>query len=58
MPWKTKRDLTREEQWAYGPIDLPFLMLTLLLLGIGLVMLFSASAYTASMESQSGYDPA
>ena len=58
MPWRTRRDLTREEQWAYGPIDMPFLMLTLLLLGIGLVMLFSASSYTASMEAQSNYDAA
>lgn len=58
MAWKTKRDLTREEQWALGPIDMPFLMLTLLLLGIGLVMLFSASSYAASVESGSKYDPA
>ncbi|MGM9538850.1 MAG: FtsW/RodA/SpoVE family cell cycle protein [Candidatus Onthomonas sp.] len=56
MAWRTKRDLTREEQWALGPIDMPFLMLTLLLLGIGLVMLLSASSYSASMESQSKYD--
>lgn len=58
MAWRTKRDLTREEQWAQGPIDMPFLMLTLLLLGIGLVMLLSASSYSASMEKLSNYDPA
>ena len=35
---KMKRDLTVEEQLARGPMDLPFLMLTLMLTGIGLVM--------------------
>ena len=52
-----KRDLTRQQQLARGPIDLPFLGLTLLLLGIGLVMLLSASSYAASMEKVSNYDP-
>ena len=52
-----KRDLTRQQQLARGPIDLPFLGLTLLLLGIGLVMLLSASSYAASMEKVSHYDP-
>ena len=47
MVRKAKRDLTMEEQLARGPLDLPFLMLVLFLLGIGLVMLFSASYYTA-----------
>ena len=47
MARKAKRDLTMEEQLARGPLDLPFLMLVLLLLGIGLVMLFSASYYAA-----------
>ncbi len=47
MARKAKRDLTMEEQLARGPLDLPFLMLVLMLLGIGLVMLFSASYYTA-----------
>ena len=42
-----KRDLTVEEQLARGPMDLPFLMLTLMLTGIGLVMVFSASYATA-----------
>ena len=51
MVRKAKRDLTVEEQLARGPLDLPFLMLLLLLLGIGLVMLFSASYYTAYRDS-------
>lgn len=46
-----KRDLTVEEQLARGPMDLPFLMLTLMLTGIGLVMVFSASYASAY------YDP-
>ena len=41
-----------EQQLARGPLDLPFLMLVLLLLGIGLVMLFSASYYTAYRDSK------
>ena len=51
MARKAKRDLTMEEQLARGPLDLPFLMLVLILLGIGLVMLFSASYYTAFRDS-------
>ncbi len=49
MARKAKRDLTMQEQLRRGPVDLPFLMLVLMLLGIGLVMVFSASfasAYT------------
>ena len=52
MARKAKRDLTMEEQLARGPLDLPFLMLVLLLVGIGLVMLFSASYYTAYRDSK------
>ncbi len=52
MARKAKRDLTMEEQLARGPLDLPFLMLVLLLLGIGLVMLFSASYYAAYRDSK------
>lgn len=52
MARKPKRDLTLEEQLARGPIDLPFLMLVLLLVGIGLVMLFSASYATAYYDSR------
>ena len=37
MARKPKRDLTVEEQLARGPLDLPFLMLVLLLLGICLL---------------------
>ena len=51
MSRKPKRDLTMEEQLARGPVDLPFLMLTLILLGIGLIVVFSASYATAY------YDP-
>ena len=51
MARKAKRDLTVEEQLARGPMDLPFLMLTMMLLGIGLIMVFSASYATAY------YDP-
>lgn len=58
MAWKTKRDITREQQWAHGPIDMPFLMLVLLLLGVGLIMLFSASSYAAGVSERYNYDPA
>ncbi len=51
MAKKARRDLTVEEQLARGPMDLPFLMLTMLLLGVGLIMMFSASYATAY------YDP-
>ena len=44
---KAKRDLTMEEQLARGPMDLPFLMLVLMLVGIGLIMMFSASFASA-----------
>lgn len=47
MATKSKRDLTVEEQLARGPLDLPFLMLVLLLTGIGLIMVFSASYASA-----------
>ena len=51
-----KRDLTRQQQLARGPVDLPFLALVLILLGIGLVMLLSTSSYAASMSKASNYD--
>ena len=51
MAKKPRRDLSVQEQLARGPLDLPFLMLTMLLLGIGLIMMFSASYATAY------YDP-
>ena len=40
-----------EEQLARGPMDLPFLMLVLLLTGIGVIMVFSASFATAYYDS-------
>ena len=40
-----------EEQLARGPVDLPFLMLVLLLTGIGVVMVFSASYASAMYDS-------
>ncbi len=48
---KPKRDLTIEEQLARGPMDLPFLMLTLMLLGIGLIMVLSASYASAYYDT-------
>ncbi|HWS41519.1 MAG TPA: putative lipid II flippase FtsW [Pseudoflavonifractor sp.] len=59
MAHKLKRDLTVEEQLARGPLDMPFLMLTLLLTGIGLVMVFSASYATAYYDAKVAmHDPA
>ena len=51
MARKLKRDLTMEEQLARGPVDLPFLMLVLMLTGIGVVMVFSASYATAFYDT-------
>ena len=51
MAKKARRDLTVEEQLARGPMDLPFLMLTMLLLGMGLIMMFSASYATAYYDN-------
>lgn len=52
---KRARDMTRTELLRNGPIDLPFLVLTLLLLGIGLLMLMSASSYAALYDKTAGY---
>ncbi len=41
----------REEESSRGSMDLPFLMLTILLLGIGLIMVLSASFASAYYES-------
>ena len=38
MARKLKRDLTVEEQLARGPVDLPFLMLVVILTGVGVIM--------------------
>lgn len=43
MARKAKRDLTIEQKLARGPIDLPFLALVMLLTGLGLIVLLSAS---------------
>lgn len=51
MAKKPRRDKSIGEQLAEGPVDLPFLMLVLLLLGVGLIMMFSASYASAY------YDP-
>lgn len=51
MARKPKRDMTMEQQLAAGPVDLPFLMLALMLVGIGLIMVFSASYATAYYDS-------
>lgn len=51
MPRRAKRDLTVEQQLARGPVDLPLLVLTLLLLGVGLIMVLSASYATAYYDS-------
>lgn len=49
----------RHEAWeaARGPMDMPFLLLAMLLLGIGLIMLFSASFPNAQSSSRLGNDP-
>ena len=58
MARTAKRDLTRQHQLPRGPVDLPYLGLVLILLGIGLVMLLSSSSYVASIEKTSNYDGA
>lgn len=48
---KSKARNLKAKQLAHGPMDLPFLMLVLMLLAIGLIMLFSSSyAYGASLS--------
>ena len=57
MAWrKAKRDLTTEEQLARGPVDLPFLTLVVLLTGVGLLMLLSASYPSAYYNLEKGID--
>jgi len=51
-----KPELTIEQQLARGPVDLPFLMLTLLLVGIGLVMVLSASYASAYYDKDAGFN--
>ena len=61
MARKAKRDLTIEQQLARGPIDLPFLTLVILLTGVGLIMLLSASYpsafYDLDPNISTGGDP-
>lgn len=49
----------RQEAWeaARGPLDLPFLLLAMMLLAIGLIMLLSASFPSAQASSRLGNDP-
>ena len=49
---KREKQRRERESWeaARGPLDLPFLMLVFLLLGIGLIMLLSASFPSAQAE--------
>jgi len=49
----------RQEAWeaARGPLDMPFLLLAMMLLVIGLIMLFSASFPNAQSSSNLGNDP-
>ncbi len=51
-----KRDLTAQQQLARGPVDLPFLMLVLLLTGMGVITVFSASFASAYYETKN-HDP-
>lgn len=54
-----KREQRRREREAWeaarGPIDLPFLLLVLMLLGIGLIMLLSASFPSAQAKGDAFY---
>ncbi len=49
---KRERDFTIEEQLSRGPMDLPFLMLTLMLLGIGVITMLSASYASAYYDTK------
>ena len=49
-----QRTTQMERQSLMGPMDLPFLLLTLLLTGVGLVMVFSASFPSAYYETGDG----
>lgn len=58
---RREREQRRREREAWeaarGPIDLPFLLLVLILLTIGLIMLLSASFPSAQASATSNYDP-
>ena len=49
---RLRRDMTMEQQLAQGPMDLPFLMLVVLLTGIGVITVFSASYATAASQGR------
>ena len=51
---RQQRTTQMERQSLMGPMDLPFLLLTLLLTGVGLVMVFSASFPSAYYETGDG----
>ena len=51
---RRQRTTQLERQSLMGPMDLPFLLLTLLLTGVGLVMVFSASFPSAYYETGDG----
>ncbi len=55
MGKKPKRDLTRSEQLARGPMDLTFLMQVCMLLGNGLIMLLSSSSIDAQYDNAAKY---
>jgi len=58
MP-RAHRDQTMSEQLARGPVDLPFLLLTVLLTVIGLIMVLSASSPSAYYDTKgTGSNPA
>ena len=58
MP-RSNRDQTLSEQLARGPVDLPFLLLTVLLTVIGLIMVLSASSPGAYYDAKgTGNNPA
>ena len=52
MARKPMRDLTVEQQLARGPMDLPFLMLVVMLVGVGLIVVFSASYAAAYYDEK------
>ena len=54
-----KPELSIEKRLARGPMDMPFLALTCLLVGIGLVMVLSASYASAyyDVKNATGHDP-
>ena len=55
---KLRRQMEREAwEAARGPMDLPFLLLAMILLTIGMIMLLSASFPSAQASKDSNYNP-